>query len=430
MPLATKNAGFGLPRKISRRAFLKASSFSLLASSLISSDLFFTPSEARGAVVRKRLRDLGITIGELPPGNWNAITDVPGVRVGHQTRIVGEAVRTGVTVIFPNDDVFRNNVAAAHFIMNGNGEMTGLGNVDAAGLLESPIFLTDTSNIGRVMNGALSWFLQTYPEIGESVSAPVPVIAETFADFLHDHRGRHLLDEDVFAAIANAQAGAVGEGAVGGGTGMLCYEFKGGIGTASRLLPENHGGYTIGVLVQANHGSREQLTINGVPVGKEISDLMPHEPKKQKSIILIGATDAPMLPSQLQRLCKRLTFGLARTGSISSHGSGDLMLFFSTGLIVPRNALRPASYEIHGSGAGEVANFEIFNDEFITLAHQAAIEAAEEAILNSLCMANTMTGINGNTAYALPIERLPEIMRKYGHLESKKLLQKNPPADR
>jgi len=328
---------------------------------------------------------------------------VPGVRVGHRTRIEGESVRTGVTVIFPNDDVYRKNVAAAHFIMNGNGEMTGVGQIESAGLLDSPIFLTDTSNIGRVMNGALSWFMKTYPEIGDTMPVPVPVVAETFAYFLHDSPGRHLHDEDIFAAIANAQSGAIAEGGVGGGTGMLCYEFKGGIGTASRVLPGSHGGYKIGVLVQANHGGREQLMINGVPVGREISDLMPHEPKTQKSIILIGATDAPMLPSQLQRLCKRMAFGLARTGAISSHGSGDLLLFFSNGLTVARDA--------------HVASFEIFNDEFMTKAHQAAVEAAEEAILNALCMAETMTGIDGNTAYALPIERLPEIMRKYGRMK-------------
>lgn len=399
MPLATKGAVYVSPRKFSRRNFLKASSFSLLASTL-SSASFFSPAESHATAARKRLRDLGIVIGELPPGKFNAITDVPGIRVGHRTRIEGESVRTGVTVIFPNDDVYQKNVAASHFIMNGNGEMTGVGQIESAGLLDSPIFLTDTSNIGRVMNGALSWLMKTYPEIGDTAPVPVPVVAETFADFLHDSPGRYLHDEDVFAAIANAQGSAVAEGGVGGGAGMLCYEFKGGIGTASRVLPESHGGYKIGVLVQANFGRREQLMINGVPVGKEINDLLPHEPKKQKSIILVGATDAPMIPSQLQRLCKRMALGLARTGAISSHGSGDLLLFFSTGLTVARDA--------------QVANFEIFNDEFINRAHQAAVEAAEEAILNALCMAETMTGIHGNTAYALPIERLPEIMREYG----------------
>jgi D-aminopeptidase len=286
--------------------------------------------------------------------------------------------------------------------MNGNGEMTGLGSIDQRGLLQSPIFLTDTSNIGRVMNGAMTWFLQTYPEIGDTSPAPVPLVAETWAGFLHDVVGRHLNDEHVLAAIKNAQSGSVPEGAVGGGVGMVCYDFKGGIGTASRVLPERHGGYTIGVLVQANHGGREQLMINGVPVGKEISDLQRLEGKKSKSIILIGATNAPMIPAQLQRLCKRMAYGLARTGALSSHGSGDLLLFFSTGVKMKREA--------------SMTEIEIFNDEWISRAHQAAMEAAEEAILNSLCMAETTTGINGNTAFALPIERLPEIMKKYGRL--------------
>jgi D-aminopeptidase len=356
------------------------------------------------------LREIGITIGTLPTGKWNAITDVTGVKVGHCTRIEGEGelvvgrgpIRTGVTVILPTDNIFHENLTAARFVMNGNGEMTGLGSVDQRGLLQSPIFLTDTSNIGRVMNGALTWFLQTYPEIGDTAPMPVPVVAETWAGRLHDVVGRHLSDEHVLAAIQDAKSGPVREGAVGGGVGMECYDFKGGIGTASRVLPETHGGYTIGVLVQANHGVREQLMINGVPVGREIRDLQPVEGKKAKSILLIGATNAPMIPSQLQRLCKRMAFGLARTGAVSSHSSGDLLLFFSTGAKVKQGAA--------------MTEIEIFNDEWITRAHQAAMEAAEEAILNALCMAETMTGINGNTVYALPIERLPAIMRRYGHI--------------
>lgn len=356
------------------------------------------------------MRELGIVIGTIPTGKWNAITDVPGVKVGHCTRSEGDGeliigagpIRTGVTVILPNDDVLHENVTAGRFVMNGNGEMTGLDSVDQRGLLQSPIFLTDTSNIGRVMNGAMSWFLQTYPKIGDSMPVPVPLVAETWAGFLHDVAGRHLNDEHVLAAINSAQTGPVQEGAVGGGVGMVCYDFKGGIGTASRVLPERHGGYTIGVLVQTNHGSREQLMINGVPVGKEISDLQRMEGKKSKSILLIGATNAPMIPSQLQRLCKRMAFGVARTGAISSHGSGDLLLLFSTGVKIERDA--------------SMTEIEIFNDEWITRAHQAAMEAAEEAILNSLCMAETTTGINGNMAYALPLDRLQVIMQKYGRL--------------
>lgn len=393
---------------LSRRKFLTQAALAALTFPTAISKNFLSSFANAASPKRRRLRELGITIGSLPTGTWNAITDVPGVRVGHCTRIEGEGelvasrgpIRTGVTVIFPNDDIFREPLTASRFVMNGNGEMTGLGSVDQRGLLQSPIFLTDTSNIGRVMNGAMTWFLQTYAEIGDTAPVPVPLVAETWAGFLHDVAGRHLSDAHVLAAIGNAKSGLVQEGAVGGGTGMVCYDFKGGIGTASRMLPATHGGYTIGVLAQTNHGVREQLTIDGVPVGREISDLQPLEPRKAKSIILIGATNAPMIPSQLQRLCKRMAFGLARTGAVSSHSSGDLLLFFSTGVKVRREAL--------------MTEIEIFNDEWITAAHQAAMEAAEEAILNSLCMAETMTGINGNTAYALPIERLPAIMKKYG----------------
>lgn len=394
---------------ISRRKFLTQATATALTLPLVLSGRELLQS-LRSSPTRRRSRELGIIIGTLPTGKWNAITDVPGVKVGHCTRIEGNGeliigtgpIRTGVTAILPNDDVFHEHVTAGRFVMNGNGEMTGLGSVDQRGLLQSPIFLTDTSNIGRVMNGAMTWLLQTYPEIGDSAPVPVPIVAETWAGFLHDVVGRHLNDEHVLTAINHAQTGPVQEGAVGGGVGMVCYDFKGGIGTASRVLPEQYGGYTIGVLVQTNHGGRELLMIDGVPVGKEISDLQTFEGKKSKSILLIGATNAPMIPSQLQRLCKRMAFGLARTGAISSHGSGDLLLFFSTGVKVRRDA--------------SMTEIEIFNDEWIARAHQAAMEAAEEAILNSLCMAETTTGINGNTAYALPIERLPVIMRKYGRL--------------
>lgn len=405
---------------ISRRRFLAQASTAVLTLPQILSgrELFQSP---RSSPTRRRLREIGIVIGTLPTGKWNAITDVPGVKVGHCTRIEGEGelivgagpIRTGVTVILPNDDVFHENVTAGRFVMNGNGEMTGVGSVDQRGLLQSPIFLTDTSNIGRVMNGAITWLLQTYPEIGNLAPAPVPVVAETWGGFLHDVAGRHLIDQHVLAALNDAQTGPVQEGAVGGGVGMVCYDFKGGIGTASRVLPERHGGYTIGVLVQTNHGGREQLMINGVPVGKEISDLQTVEGKKSKSILLIGATNAPMIPSQLQRLCKRMAFGLARTGALSSHGSGDLLLFFSTGVKVKRPDF---PLEKNKGNVGVMTEIEIFNDEWITRAHQAAMEAAEEAILNALCMAETTTGINGNTAYALPLDRLQVIMRKYGRL--------------
>ena len=362
----------------------------------------------RGPSGRRRIRDLGIRIGSMSPGPFNAITDVPGVRVGHVTRIEGEGplvpgrgpIRTGVTVIMPGDDVWRDNVPAARFTLNGNGELTGVATVDRHGLLETPIFLTDTSNIGRVMDGALGWMLDTYPEIGDTAPVPTPIVGETWAAFLHDAEGRHLTEEHVREAISKARSGPVEEGAVGGGTGMTCYEFKGGIGTASRKLPADMGNHTLGVLVQANHGRRTQLRIDGVPVGREIPEDMLFEGRKTKSILIIGATDAPMTPMQLGRLAKRMALGLGRTGAVSMSGSGDLLLFFSTGARVRRGATLTAA--------------PVWNDEHINTAFEAAVECTEEAVLNALAMARTTTGIHGNTAYALPLERLPEIMRKYG----------------
>jgi D-aminopeptidase len=397
--------------RLSRRALLEGAAATAIALPLSAAGCAAAPQRAQAQPepsVRRHLRDIGIQIGKLPTGRWNAITDVPHVRVGHLTRIEGEGplvpgrgpIRTGVTVIMPGEDVWRDNVPAARFTLNGNGELTGVGPIDRRGLLETPIFLTDTSNIGRVMDGAMDWLLETYPEIGDSAPVPVPVVGETWAGFLHDAEGRHLTGEHVRSAIRDAKTGPVIEGAVGGGTGMLCYGFKGGIGTASRRLPASMGGFTLGVLVQANHGRRQQLRIDGVPVGEEILDRMPYEGRKTKSILIIGATDAPMIPEQLRRLCKRMVLGLGRTGAVSMHGSGDLLLFFSTGLKVSRGASMSAG--------------PAWNDEQITAAHEAAIEATEEAVLNAMAMAQTTTGVDGNTAYALPIERLPAIMKKYG----------------
>ena len=402
------------PAVITRRELLAGGAATALGSALgvAACGSGSAPAHAPTAPAgRRRLRDLGILIGTMPTGRWNAITDVPGVRVGHLTRIEGDGalapgrgpIRTGVTAILPADDIARAPVSAARFTLNGNGELTGLGNLDRSGLLETPVLLTDTSNVGRVMNGAITWLLETFPEIGDTAPVPVPVVGETWGAFLHDAEGRHITDEHVLAAIRAAATGPVTEGAVGGGTGMVAYGFKGGIGTASRRLPVSRGrlgGATVGVLVQANHGGRRQLRIDGVPVGAEIPDLTPLEPRKSKSILLVGATDAPMLPEQLGQLCKRMAIGLARTGATSTHGSGDLLLFFSTGLRARRGAA--------------LTEGQIWNDEQIDVVLTAAVEAAEEAVLNALCSAETMSGVGGNTAYALPLERLPAIFRKHG----------------
>lgn len=355
---------------------------------------------------RTRLRDLGITIGRLPTGLHNAITDVEGVRVGHTTNIsgsgrliVGEGpVRTGVTAILPRSgNVYREKLPVGGFILNGNGELTGLLNTLNGGLLETPIFLTGTANVGIVYDAALTYLLQEHPEIGVTERVPVPVVGECW-DSLGDIQGRHLSEDDVLRAIASAADGPVEEGAVGGGTGMRSYGFKSGIGTSSRRIPANRGGYTVGVLVNANHGSRHLLRVDGVPVGEELLRYPEDEVEKSKSIIIVAATDAPLLPIQLNRLCKRLAMGLAKTGSVSTHGSGDVFIAFST---------VPCSSDENVSWTG---------DNVVSSLWEAASEATEEAILNALTAAPTMDGANGSIRHSLPLDRLTEIMKKYNRL--------------
>ena len=338
---------------------------------------------------RDRLRELGIRTGMLPTGAFNAITDVAGVRVGHATRIegtgplvVGEGpVRTGVTAIVP-PGIYGGGLAAASFTLNGNGEMTGIARIRATGRLQTPVFLTGTANVGLVYDAAIThWLMQAAPP----GPAPVPVVAECW-DALGDIEGRHISEADVLEAIRSAQGGAVEEGSVGGGTGMRSFGFKAGIGTASRTSE----GFTLGVLVNANHSARSLLRVDGVPVGRELEHYPEEPPERSKSIILVAATDAPLLPRQLRRLCKRMSLGLARTGAVSTHGSGDLCLAFSTA----REA-------------------EPLADRFAGRLWQAAVEATEEAVLNSLAAAETMEGARGRIRHGLPLGRLVEIMRKY-----------------
>ncbi|HNP31283.1 MAG TPA: P1 family peptidase, partial [Nitrospirales bacterium] len=308
------------------------------------------------------MRDLGITIGRYSPGIMNAITDVQGVKVGHVTIYEGQGalqvgqgpVRTGVTVIIPREDVWHHKVPAGAFVLNGTGEMTGLAWVAEAGFLEYPIALTNTLNVPRVEDGVMSWMIHRYPEIGISDDTLTPIVAECDDSRLNDSQGRHVSPEDVIRALDTASTGPVTEGSVGAGTGMVSYQFKGGIGTASRVLPSEEGGYRVGVLVNANHGRRHELTISGVPVGQvyntnlatgstkepekstvaargELPAEFPQRRQDSGSIIIIIATDAPLDARQLSRLSRRATIGLARTGSISHHGSGDFILAFSTG---------------------------------------------------------------------------------------------------
>lgn len=341
---------------------------------------------------RARLRDLGIHLGTLAPGPFNAITDVAGVRVGHTTNIRGTNVRTGVTVILPHDgNPYEDPVAAGHFVLNGNGEMTGLLSTRATGQLETPVFLTGTANVGIVYDAALSWLLRQNPDIGLSRPVPVPVVAECW-DSLGDIEGRHITEDDVLRAIGSATGGTVQEGAVGGGTGMRSYGFKAGIGTASRVV----GDHVVGVLVNANHSVRHLLRIDGVPVGQELEDYPESPEEKSKSVILVAATDAPLLSRQLTRMCKRMSLGLARTGSVSTHGSGDLCLAFSTAR--------------SGESPGPITS------RSLSQLWHAAVEAAEEAALNALTTAPTMKGRGGIVRHGLPLDRLVNIMKKYNRL--------------
>jgi D-aminopeptidase len=370
------------------------------------------------AVSRRRLRDLGVTIGRIPPGRHNAITDVAGVRVGHATIVAGEGalqvgvgpVRTGVTVILPHEgDVGREPLFAGSHVLNGNGEMTGLIWVKESGMLTSPIALTNTHSVGVVRDALIAYEIEKSerPELFWSL----PVVAETYDGWLSDINGMHVKREHVWAALDAATDGPVAEGCVGGGTGMICHEFKGGIGTSSRLLPEEEGGWTVGVLVQANYGARHLLRIDGVPVGelipyaevpgmREERARLARQAREDGSIIIIVATDAPLLPHQCERLAQRATIGLARAGGIGANSSGDIFLAFATG-----NRGLPGPEE----KTSAIASCRMIPNDGMTALFEACAEATEEAILNALCLATTTTGIGGRTIHALPLERVREL---------------------
>lgn len=355
---------------------------------------------ASGAEQRPRLRDLGVQPGTLQPGRWNAITDVPGVRVGHCTLRRGEGklvpgqgpVRTGVTAIVPSEDPWATRLPAASFVLNGNGEMTGAAYLNDIGWLESPILLTNTLNVGKVADATISWLIRRHPEIGVTDDVPIPVVAECDDSTLSDIQGRHVGEAEVFQALDEAREGPVEEGDVGGGTGMIAYQFKGGIGTSSRTTAEG----TVGVLVQANMGVRSELTVLGHPVGRALPE-QAIERRTQGSLIIVVATDAPLSQSQLSRLARRAPLGLARTGAVSHHGSGDLVIAFSTANAVPRN--------------GTIGPATRLADQQLDSLYQGTVEATEEAILNALLRAHTTVGRDGNTAVALPVERFRELLR-------------------
>lgn len=360
---------------------------------------------------RKRLRELGVTIGRYPTGYWNAITDVAGVRVGHKTLRRGHGklvpgqgpVRTGVTVIIPREDVWKQKVPAASFVLSGTGEMTGLVWIEESGFLEYPVALTNTLAVGRVYNGIISYMLQKYPDIGIRDVTTNPVVAECDDSYLNDIQGRHVSEQDTLDALVTARSGPVEEGAVGAGTGMVAFGFKGGVGTASRVLPDTAGGYTVGVLVNANLGRREELTIKGVPVGTLI-EAPSNARRTEGSIIIIIATDAPLSARQLKRVARRTAEGLARTGTTAREGSGEIFLAFSTGNTIPHRP--PArTYTLT-----EVA------DIYLNPLFEATAETTEEAVLNALTMAETTVGRDGHTAVGIPLERLRELLRQYNQL--------------
>ncbi len=364
---------------------------------------------------RVRLRDLGIEIGAYPTGTYNAITDVAGVRVGHTTLVSGDGplqvghgpVRTGVTVVLPHEsNIGADPVFAGYHVLNGNGEMTGLVWVKESGLLTTPIAITNTHSVGVVRDALIAYDVQRAS--GDyDIAWSLPVVAETYDGILSDINGMHVRPEHVYAAMDSAASGPVAEGCVGGGTGMICHEFKGGIGTSSRVLPEQYGGYTVGVLVQANHGQRRRLRVDGVPVGEVIDGTEVPTPRMSippgsGSIIIIVATDAPLLPMQCTRLAQRAALGVARVGGVGENSSGDIMLAFSTANRGMQRATRPP----------EPITVKMLHNDVLSPLFEAVVEATEEAILNAICMATTTVGINGHTAHAVPLERLREVMNR------------------
>ena len=379
-----------------------------------------------------RASELGIRIGDLSPGPYDAITDVEGVRVGHSTIVRGEGplvigegpVRTGVTVVCPREGLARDEpVFAGSHRFNGNGEMTGLEWIREAGVLATPVAITNTHSVGIVRDALVRAEIEARTD--EEEYWCLPVVAETYDGTLNDINGQHVTTEHVFEALASASDGPVEVGSVGGGTGMICHEFKGGIGTSSRLLPEEQGGWTVGVLVQANYGRRSLLRVDGAPVGRMLGTEIvpsPYEDEKETqppgtgSIIVILATDAPLLPTQCDRLARRATIGLGRMGGGLDNGSGDIFFAFATGNSgIPRAGLPEPPVTVP---------LQMVTNEYMTPLFHAVAEATEEAILNALLAAGDMTGRDGITAYGLT----PELL--LGALEEARAAGTGPPHHR
>jgi len=358
------------------------------------------------AEVRPRAREIGVPFDGIP-GTNNAITDVAGVEVGHATLISGEGklrvgsgpIRTGVTAVLPRGRMSTDPVFAGWFSLNGNGEMTGTTWIEESGFLEGPVLLTNTTSVGTVRDAAIKWWLSHHTQSQPWI---LPVVAETYDGYLNDTHGFHVREQHVFESLDSARSGRVAEGNVGGGTGMCCFEFKGGIGTASRKVDGSRESYIVGVLVQANFGLRSQLMIAGVPLGREIPEGA-YRSKETGSIIIVVGTDAPLLPHQLKRLARRAALGLARTGSSAGNGSGDIFVAFSTA--------NPAAAKAAG-----LINITMLPNERMNALFEATVQATEEAIINALVAAETMTGRDDHKVLALPHQRTREVLKKYSRL--------------
>lgn len=361
---------------------------------------------------RVRLRDLGLSIGHHRTGRYNAITDVKGVKVGHSTIIKGRGeliptkgpVRTGVTCIIPEDNVYWDRIVGGAFVLNGAGELSGITQVSEWGLIETPIILTNTLSVGTCSDAVVQYMTEKNPDMGRTHDVVIPLVGECDDSWLNDIAGQHVQVESVYEAINNAHVGPVIEGNVGGGTGMITCDFKAGIGTSSRKLHQKFGGHTIGVLVMSNFGEMKDLRIDGIPVGKILAPRYAHLRKRNTiygSIIAVVATDAPLHGHQLNRLAKRAALGIGKVGSYAAHGSGEIVLAFSTANRVPRET-RKMIYKM-----------KVMLDQRMDPLYQAVIEATEEAIANSICMAEDMEGINDNFAPALPLKALKKMITNH-----------------
>jgi len=358
---------------------------------------------------KPRARDLGVPFDGTPGPN-NAITDVKGVEVGHTTLVSGEGklvvgkgpVRTGVTAIHPRGKNSNDAVFAAWFTLNGNGEMTGTTWVDDSGFLNGPVMITNTHSVGVVRDAVIAWKVKRGSPDMEGYWWSLPVVAETWDGYLNDINGFHVTAEDAFHALDVAHSGPVEEGNVGGGTGMICNDFKGGIGTSSRVLDGKDGGYTVGVLVQCNYGSREQLRIAGINVGREIPEHTIWQ-TDVGSIIVVVATDAPLIPTQLKRIARKVSLGLGRDGSYSGDGSGDIFIAFSTA--------NPGAV-----GSKGLHQITMLTNDALDPIFLATVQATEEAVINAMVAAETMTGVNNRTVIALPHDRLREVLKQHNRL--------------